>query len=884
MTDAATLTKSSLLIYYQNCRGLNTKLAGFYENLSDLSYDVVCVTESWLSDSVNSSECFPPNYNVIRCDRRFEAIGRSRGGGAILGLSNAILYTVIDTTFLTNNIPLVDIILCKCVSPIKLIICLVYIPPDISAGDLELLTSSLDMYLMDEQILLLGDFNLPNFILEVPSCAKTSTFLHFCSLLELQQRNNVFNVNNRLLDLVLTPEHSVVSVCRADVPIVQEDIYHPALDIIIELTLHQKQHNFPSASNHYLNFRKANCTTLCEALDNIDWSPLSSYDNINLALNYFYFHLNKVFESNIPRKKTSTDKFPSWFTFEIKRNIKTKDYYRRKWLNTKNRHCLYEFKRLRSLIKQEIATAYSAYLARVQSSIKSDVGMLWRFVDEKHGRTRIPGVLYYNDIELDNPQTIVNCFAKLFSESYITDDMLYPADDTYLPSFSLGPVAEDRLVALMSRLPDKMTAGDDCVPSFIIKSCRYSLAQPLTTLINLSVKLGVFPARWKISRVIPVFKKGETKQVANYRPISILCNFGKLYEQVLYDSIYASVHPYLSPLQHGFMSGRSTITNLASVTQYISESLDNRGQVDVVYTDISRAFDTISHPILLKKLSAFGFSPAFTNLMRTYLQERVAYVCYNGFHSYTYEITSGVPQGSNLGPLLYLLYMDDLLKSLTCPALAYADDLKIYSVILTPADADLIQANVDMIFKWCNDNKLKLNIGKCSKVTYTRRTLYYVHTYQVDNIPLVANNTIRDLGVTFDSSLNFISHINELCRSASKALGFIIRNTREFSDTSLIRVLYFALVMSKLEYASIVWYPIYNVHCQNLERIHRRFLRLIAYKTTGSYPPRGANLDDIMTEVRVGSLASRREYQSATFLKNLSTIKLTARIYWKRYK
>lgn len=312
MTDSTALSRSSLLLYYQNCRGLNTKLAEFYASVSDLSYDIVCVTESWLNDSVNNSECFPCNYNVIRCDRNFEVTGRSRGGGVMLGLSDAILYTVIDTTFFTNTIPLVDIILCRCISPIKLLICLMYIPPDLSIDDLEFLTSSLDMYLMEEQVLLLGDFNLPNFVLEVPSCAKTSAFLNFCSLLGLRQCNSVLNVSDRLLDLVLAGGDISVSIHRTGLPFVQEDVYHPALELTIDFTLHEKQQKFPSMNDNYLNFRKANCVALCEALDVIDWSTLSNYEDINSALDYFYSHLNKIFESNIPRKRTRTNKFPIW--------------------------------------------------------------------------------------------------------------------------------------------------------------------------------------------------------------------------------------------------------------------------------------------------------------------------------------------------------------------------------------------------------------------------------------------------------------------------------------------------------------------------------------------------------------------------------------------
>lgn len=869
---SSSLSTPSCLIYYQNCRGLNTKINQFFNNICDCTYDMICITETWLSDNTFNNELFPDCYNVVRCDRRFDAVGRSRGGGVLLALNNSIQYLCIDTSFLTETVPLVDVVICRCVSPFKFNICLVYIPPDVPVDDLEVLSGMLEVHLMDERTLFVGDFNLPNFVFESFSCTKTAIFLHLCNVLNLQQHNTVLNNDGKLLDLVLSDGHVDVSINRADSPVVVEDIYHPALEINIKLLMDQKQQNFPTANTCYMDFRRANCDVLSGALSDMDWTFLLSYDNVDHALDCFYKRLYSVLESHVPKKHHNSGElsFPIWFTHEIKQNIKTKSYYRKKWLATKNQYYLHEFKRLRTLIKEQISRAHSGYVDRMQNSIKSDVSMLWRYIDQKRGSSRIPGILYHNDSVLDNPQDIVNSFAQLFSETYITDDAVPQTSHfTYHPTIQPPTVTEDYLLSIMSRLSSKSTAGDDFIPSFIIRNCRHSFAKPLSILINLSLRLNVVPEKWKKSRVVPVFKKNDANQLQNYRPISILSNFAKIYEQVLYDCIYSGIRVYLSPVQHGFLNGRSTVTNLAIVTQYVCEHLDNRGQVDVIYTDLSHAFDTISHKILLSKLTTFGFSSSFVRLMGSYLLNRSAYVYYNGFYSPEYRVSSGVPQGSNLGPLLFVLYMDDLLSSLDCPALAYADDLKIYTAIKHPTDAALLQRNLDKISTWCDDNMLKLNITKCFKVSYTRRTITDEHTYTLHGIPLVAKTTICDLGVLFDSSLSFVPHIEDLCKSASRALGFVIRTSKEFTDLTLIRMLFFTFVMSKLDYASIIWYPIYITHAQSLERVLRRFLRFISYKSSGIYPPRGADLRNIMDEIRIGPLASRREHQAAMFLQKL---------------
>ncbi|KAJ3661981.1 hypothetical protein Zmor_006351 [Zophobas morio] len=188
--------------------------------------------------------------------------------------------------------------------------------------------------------------------------------------------------------------------------------------------------------------------------------------------------------------------------------------------------------------------------------------------------------------------------------------------------------------------------------------------------------------------------------IPNYRRIGILSNFSKVFEQVLYSAIYNHVKNYISPQQHGFVSGRSTVTNLATVTQYLAEKIDNRGHVDIIYTDFSRAFDTIQH-ILLHKLSYFGLTDSALALIRSYLYDRVAYVFYNGYASSEFIVASGVPQGSNLGPLLFTLFINDLLLQLSCPALAYADDVKLYHEISSVGNMDLLQLNLNRIIQWC---------------------------------------------------------------------------------------------------------------------------------------------------------------------------------------
>ena len=276
-----------------------------------------------------------------------------------------------------------------------------------------------------------------------------------------------------------------------------------------------------------------------------------------------------------------------------------------------------------------------------------------------------------------------------------------------------------------------MVSGDDLLPSFLVKDLASVLCYPLKIIFNLSINSSKFPTVWKTTKVTPVFKKGDPFILSNYRPISILSNFAKIFDQLIYQQLLPNIKPYISTAQHGFLSGRSTTTNLLNIVQTISEVIENRGQIDVIYTDFSRAFDSINHSVLLDKLNIFGCCPKLLNFLASYISGRLSYVSYNGFSSTSFRNSSGVPQGSNLGPLLFNVYINDLFQKLNTKVLGYADDLKICNHVADITDCVRLHKDLLMISKWCQDNSLILNIAKCSVVSYTRKIHSVEYQYDV---------------------------------------------------------------------------------------------------------------------------------------------------------
>lgn len=531
---------------------------------------------------------------------------------------------------------------------------------------------------------------------------------------------------------------------------------------------------------------------------------------------------------------------------------------------------LLEFRRLRSLIKEQIKAAYNEYITDIQTSIVDDSARFWSFVNSKNRTSRIPGEMHLGDQRLCKPQNIVNSFGEFFSSVYIQSiptDHHQPVNNVineYIPI--LQPITGQDIMDASKRLKNKMTSGPDQVPSFIVKDCIGAFLKPLLIIFNLCTTMSTVPKLWKRAKVCPIYKSGRRNQIDNYRPISILCNFSKILETILYRRIYMSLRTNIAFEQHGFVNNRSTITNLSCLTQQVSRVLDNQGQVDVVYTDFSKAFDRIDHVVLLRKLRGYGFDASALAFFESYLTDRRQFVCYNGYMSCEYVSTSGVPQGSNLGPLLFLLFINDLNEIIQCGRLLFADDLKIFLQIKSLLDCIRLQQQLDLVQSWCESNRLNLNATKCRVMSYNRKQRPILYPYSVVGEELERPGSLKDLGVIFDPMLTFVEHINKVVLEAGRILGFVVRNCRNFDDSRVFKTLFFSYVRSKLEYASLIWNPYYACHVNNIERIQKRFLKYLTFKLDGVYPERGIEYNALLNRYNFTTLERRRIITSLIFL------------------
>ena len=868
----------NLNIYYQNVRSLGNKYDEFLTASSLCEYDIIGLTETWLRNEISNSEFIDTSeYHVFRQDRDFVSLNVSRGGGVLLAFNKCFVIEKLDLTIILNSIKNLEILGCKCCYHSRTFyVFIVYFSKTPSIDDLKIFTSYFEEnHIHSNQIILLGDFNIPYFVSN-PFNSLVSHLNIFADLFSFKQFNNTLNFNGNLLDLVFT--NFECSITRDLVPMVAEDGHHPALSISIISTVHSPASNFTSnLEDKTYNFSKANFVNLYRDLLEVDWSELTYIKDVNTMCSKFYKILYSVFDKNVPYYRKTKYHYPQWYTKTIIFNIRQKTRILKRYKNFGNESDLMEFKRLRTLIKLQISEAYSCYLADVENSISDDPKKFWTYINAKKRKSRIPGKVYKDGISYDNPQAIVDAFATFFESTFINsgDSNQLPQCESSLPFFNISKITEEQVVKAIKSLKNSFTTGPDGIPSFIVKDCCNVLCEPLLIIFNTGITSSTFPMCWRTSKVCPILKSGDSSVINNYRPISILSNFAKVFEKILYTSLYSHVESFISPQQHGFVNRRSTITNLSCFSQQVAEVLNKQGQVDVIYTDFTKAFDQIDHSIILHKLQLFGLSNKLCSFLSSYLTNRSQYVSYNGFKSSEYLVTSGVPQGSNLGPLIFLLFINDLPTYIEhCPSLLFADDTKVHNEIKSESDCLGLQLAVDNLTNWCFINRLALNVQKCKVITFSRKKHPLIYDYNINNTRLERFEIVKDLGVYFDSNFNFNHHANEVAKSAAVSLGFILRNTKGFNNIRALKNLYNAFVVSKLEYASLIWSPIYSCYKTMLERIQRKFLKHIWFKLFGHYPPQGFDHNQLLVILNFKSLEQRRISHFLIFLYKLINYKI----------
>ena len=384
----------------------------------------------------------------------------------------------------------------------------------------------------------------------------------------------------------------------------------------------------------------------------------------------------------------------------------------------------------------------------------------------------------------------------------------------------------------------------------MLRECADELAPSLTTLFNLSMSTCTLPEEWKYSNVVPIHKKGKKCKVDNYRQISLLNSVSKVMERLVFNHIYPVVSPQINSDQHGFMKHRSTTTQLIDTYSDISINLDSGSQTDIIFLDFAKAFDSVPHDLIVHKLKTFGIGSNLLQWIENYLQGRYQSVMIEGQVSLPLPVTSGVPQGSIIGPLLFVLYINDICDVCTSFLKLYADDAKLYRNIKSRQDVLSLQNDLNALFLWSKIWRMNFNISKCKFMSICRK-VKIDFDYSIDNNILSRVTEFNDLGITITTKLSWCENVKNVSSKAHSMVGMIKRSV----GIDVKRQLYLAHVRSILEYCS----PNHDKDIIKIERVQRQASKFLLNNYVSPYHER-------CTALSILPLCFRREIIDLCFL------------------
>lgn len=871
-------------------RGLRTKSHSFFNKILLNDFDVYCISETWLNDRFHSPEYFDDRYQVFRSDRNSSAVSADRGGGVAIAIRQSLnpiprpewsAHPSLDYLWVSIPIRHGTVTPTHMHSPKCLHICCVYIPHS-NRHETELCMvfesiSNLIQQFPNDIFLITGDFNVTyadwyfdlnsnSMVMHSNTNSLVQLTADFMSFTSLKQFNSSFNLNKRLLDLVFC--NSTCNVLTCGSPLTAEDAHHKSLVINLNLEAYS-----PLSGNitYTKLFYKADYDAIRVEMSAIDWcSEFSTCNNIDSLVKTFYNIINTLIKKHIPtRKVINNARYPSWYTIPLIKLSREKKKYHAKWKRYGNPLDYQVFSTLRKRESRLQNIVYHNFIQMSEDNIKKCPKLFWRYVKSKLPSNHVPQTVTFNQRVSSNGEDTCNLFNEYFNSVFVRSVPRPASYDLNCPplnspvSLSNLTITAEAIYKELKSIDTNKGAGHDGIHPLFIRSCAKQLSTPLCFIYQKSLELGIFPSAWKLALITPIPKNDNINDVSQYRPISKTNLFGKVFEKIITTKLTCVLKNHINVNQHGFCKGRSVETNMLTFTSFLVDALDRKKQVDVVYSDFSKAFDKINHDLLIEKLWTIGIHGDLLRWLDSYVKNRSQAVAVKGFVSRFLDIPSGIPQGSHIGPLLFIIYINDIEKIVqNSNFLLYADDAKFFRIVEGYDDCLRLQSDIERLTEYCSSNQLFLNLDKCSVISYTRKTNPINFDYTINNSSLARVTSIRDLGILMDSGLSFNLHIDNIVNKAFRQLGFILRVSKPFKQSHTLKLLYFSFVRSILDFACIIWSPFYACHIGRIERVQKKFIKNLDFRENHDH----VTYEDSLRRHSVTTLENRRIMFDQIFL------------------
>ena len=863
-------------IHYTNIRGLSSNFTSVEHHIASSFPNILLLSETQVSSDASTDPFQISHYNLIS---RF----RAKGGVCAYYNTNTPVARLMnlespnfDAIWLKICLPTTTVIICFCYCP--------YTNPDHSNFDhslfFEYLSScheSLQISHPHAEILYLGDFNVHH--TEWLSSSHTDrggvealefSILHGLDQL-IQQPTRVPDRHDQasnILDLFFTSncdlytysvssplgssDHCLVTVTSSYAP-------PPPLPSTSRRLWHFDRTQRSELSHFFTDFPWGDC---CFRSGDSDRATVSVTETVLAGMEAYVPYTIKSFSPSKP-----------WFDNACSRAVQARERAYQTFIRSRSDLTFRAFIAARNRCKAQIRRAKKSFVMRKKSRLTSSptTSSFWslsKSISNNFCKSGFPPLFRSDDTIAVSPADKANLFGSLFSANSSLDDSNVASPPTLPLNNPMSPpiISERRVRRALCSLKTNKAYGPDGIPPRILREFANELAPVLCRLFRLILKTGTYPSSWKHTLVQPVPKKGDRSNPSNYRPIALSSAIAKVFESILNSHFlhHLEKNLLLSDHQYGFRKARSTGDLLSYLTHLWSSSLRDFGETFVVALDISKAFDRVWHKALLAKLPAYGFTPSLCNLISSYLSCRSISVVVDGATSSTFQISSGVPQGSVLSPTLFLIFINDLLNASSIPSHSYADDTTCHtssSFRSQPTSearsasrttlSTTVNAGLERISDWGRRNCVRFNASKTCFIPISLSNLPSNYSINFEDVEIAPLTSINVLGLEINSNLSWRNHIESMAKSASKKLGVLFRCRSFFSSAELLQ-LYVGLIRPCLEYCSHVWGG--SSFTRILDRVEAKAFRLI---------------DDARLTSSLDSLSLRRRVASLTIFYRL---------------
>lgn len=778
--------------------------------------DILLITETWLHSNIGNSEISMPGYNIVsRCDRTDTLNGR--GGGNIVYLANGLAGTEItsEVSFSQHNI----------IRTGDLHICLIYRSPNSPKDNNERLNELISK--CSENIIYVGDFNFPG--------------INWDSMCSVNSEEDAFldAVNDKFLhQLVRVPTHTKgntldLILCQSKEKIVDIDVQNAAEisdHFVINFWIRTKSET-TQKQGLYFNYNRTNFDLMETMLAQINWTRALQGLTTNDAWNTFKQKLEEVVKTTVPQQRRKDIRWPMWMDRNLMRIIRKKRQLWTLYRKTKLETHLADYKLYVKKAKADVKRAKLEFETGLVRDLKSQPKKFYSYVSQKSKFKSPVGPLKGDDGEpVTDDQSQAELLNHYFGSVFTTEKGKCPIPkqmhrgENLLTTCFFSP---EHVYKRLLIIKEASSPGPDGISPKILKRFPVLLSYPLAMIFNNSISEGVVPPDWKRANVTAIFKnKGKRSDAGNYRPISLTSIVVRVMEGILKDNITEHLleHNMITDSQHGFLPSRSTLTNLLDYLNRVTKLIDSGQCVDSIYYDYSKAFDVVPHKRLPLKLEAHGISGHILQWIKCWLSGRTQRVVLNGNVSKWINVTSGVPQGSVLGPVLFLVYTNDMPSVVKGPISMFADDTKQFGCSTTESDRKQIQNDINSLSEWEKEWQMSFNKSKC-KVMYFGYTNPR-HVYTLNGSSLSQTSIEKDLGINIEDTLKVAEHCSKVASKANAVLGMIKRSFAN-RDQDLIIQAYKTYVRPHLTYACQAWRPFLKKDVDRLEKVQRRMLRML---------------------------------------------------------